>query len=351
MDEVKWAWVLFLAATLALLIRLAMWFLPAPVWRHSENVSRAAEPAAVPAPPEASAPVASAVPPSAPAWPDEALERGDWPPHAPAAEPRPELRPAAAEPGPPPEEFHLRRTRWGMSIDEVRAAEGIEPLRAGERGLMYATTTLDLPCLLTYSFAEGRLVRARLAFSDPAGQDIPPLSVAQAQRRFLYLREQLRSRYGEPVEKTVHLPRDVSDLKRRATKQEELAKQYDIEIEEAEARLKTQREVLARRFARWSHPADRIARAIAPYERDLKDLRQWKQEALDRAAQSRKGIQDHQAADAVRPLVATITARWPYARELHDIELRLDFRAAVPRLDIRYEGSPALPDGFQRNDL
>ena len=42
MDEVKWAWVLFLAATLALLIRLSMWFLPAPGWR-TEKVDRAAE--------------------------------------------------------------------------------------------------------------------------------------------------------------------------------------------------------------------------------------------------------------------------------------------------------------------
>ncbi|HAL92926.1 MAG TPA: hypothetical protein DCM68_07885 [Verrucomicrobia bacterium] len=350
MDEVKWAWVLFLAATLALLIRLAMWFLPAPVWRHSENVSRAAESASAPAPAEVSAPAAPTAPAAGPVWPDEALERGDWPPPAPE-EPRPEPRPAAAGPVPPPEEFHLRRTRWGMTIDEVRAAEEGEPLREGERGLMYATTTLDWPCLLTYSFAEGRLVRARLAFSDPAGQHIPPLSVAQAQRRFLSLREQLRRRYGEPVEKTVHLPRDISDLQRRAAKQEELAKQYDAEIAEAEARLKAQREALARRFARWNHPAEMIARTLAPQERDLKDLRQWKQEALARAAQSRKGIQDHQAADAARPLVATMTARWPYAREIHDIELRLDFRAAVPRLDIRYEGSPALPGIWRMDEL
>ena len=70
--------------------------------------------------------------------------------------------------------------------------------------------------------------------------------------------------------------------------------------------------------------------AILSVARDLKDLRAWKQEELDRAAESRKGIQERQDADARAPLVATMTARWPDARELHDVELVLDFRAAVP---------------------
>ena len=347
MDEMKWAWVLFLAATLALLIRLAMWFLPAPGWR-TEKVNRAAE----------------AI--SDPALAENLLAAPPAPAPAPAPEPQAEAVPAAPEPVPvpdrfvpppepapvlpPPPEFHLRQVRWGMSPVEVLASERDVPLRESEFGLTYVAMTLELPCLLTYSFEGGRLARARMAFSDPTGLDLPPLSVAQAQRRFLYLREQLRSRYGEPIENTVYLPRERAHLERTVQRQDELARQYDVEIAEAERRMKKQRELLERRFKRWSNPTQLVARGLAPYERDLKDLRAWKQEALDRANESRKGIQERQAADARAPLVATMTARWPYARELHDVELALDFRAAVPRLDIRYEATLGPPNG-RSNEL
>jgi hypothetical protein len=339
MDEMKWAWVLFVAATLALLIRLSTWLVPAPGWRDAK-VKQATETAETAAVSEAMPEIAAAplppppepipVPPPAPAPAVEPIPRAPAPPPAPP-------------PDPPPEEYHLRRVRWGMAPEDVRAAEPGAPLRGDGSALAYATTTLDLPCLLTYSFAEGRLARARMAFSDPTGTDIPPLSVAQAQRRFLYLREQLRSRYGEPVQKTVHVPRDSAQLERTAQKQDELAKQYDAEIAEAERRLKQERERLERRFQRWKNPAEMVARGLAPYERDLRDLRKWKQEALDLAGQSRKGIQERREADARAPLVAVMTARWPGAQELHDVELVLDLRARTPRLEVRYESMRGAP--------
>jgi hypothetical protein len=348
MNDMKWAWVLFVAASLAVLVRLAMWFLPAPGWR-SEKVAAAAdsEPVAVPA--ETTAPVPEA--PAEAAWPDEAVPPEDWPPPVPAALVRPEPPSPPAAPLPPPEEFHFRRTRWGMPLAEVRASEAGEPLRENERGLMYATTTLELPCLLTYSFAQGRLVRARLSFSDATGLDIPPLTVAQAQRRFLYLREQLRSRYGDPVQKNVQMPRDVSDLQRSAQKQAELARQYDAEIAEAEQRLMKQLDLLEIRYGRWDNRAELVARGLKPYERDLRELQAWKEEAIARGVQSRQSIQQRQDADRARPLVSTMTARWPCARDLHDVELKLDCRAAVPRLDIRYEAMQTLPDIWQKNEL
>ena len=341
MEEMKWAWVLFVAATLALLVRLAMWFWPTAALMHKEEIAEAVEKASAVAQAETPAPL-----PEPPAPPPE-KKRDDWGLPKPAEVKLPV--PVPAPPAPPPEEYHLRWTRWGMSPEEVRAAEGIEPLRSGENSLVYSVSTLALPSLLTYSFEQKRLVRARLSFSDPAGVDIPPLTVAQAQRRFLYLREQLRSRYGEPLLKTTHVPRDSSALNRSALKQEELVRQYDAEIAEAEARLKAQREKLEKKFARWSNPAEYVARGLASYERDLRDLRQWKQEALDLAARSRKGIQAHREADAAQPLVASMSARWPDARGIHDVHLRLDLRGAVPRLDVRYESVRSLPH-FRRMD-
>ena len=63
---------------------------------------------------------------------------------------------------PVPEEFHFRQTRWGMTSEEVRAAEPSNPIRESERGLLYSATTLELPSLVSYGFVQGRLVRARL---------------------------------------------------------------------------------------------------------------------------------------------------------------------------------------------
>lgn len=334
MDEFKWAWVLIVAAMLALMVRLAMWLFPAPGWRF-HKVSQAADslPAQVEGPSETSAPEENAGPEEL--APPPALAVTVFRP--PAAPP-----PAEPVPPPPPEAFHLRQTRWGMTLDEVRAAERAEPIRQSNEILVYSTTTLEMPCLLTYSFVQGQLARAHLAFSDPTGKDIPPLSVAQAQRRFLYLREQLRTRYGEPVQKTTYLPRDVTDLRRHAEKQDELAKQYDLEITEAELRTKKQLEVLETRFARWPNRTEMVARGLASYERDLRELRTWKQEALEGAEQSRRKIRERKEADAARPLLATMSARWPFARELHDIELRLDCRQSVPRLEIRYDAAPNL---------
>ena len=346
MDEVKWAWVLFLAATVALLVRMAMWFLPSPAVKHSEKVEEAVA-------------VAQAVPDLTESAPAEltAAEEEDpfWTPETGAAEPAPAPgaadggRPAIAEPeappppeNPPPEEFHFRRTRWGMSREEVRASEGEEPLRESDRALVYAVTTLDLPSLLTYVFVQDMLMRSRLSFSDPSGRDIPPLSVAQAQQRFLYLREQLRTRYGEPVQKTTRQPRDVSGLQRTVRKQNELAQQYDTAIAETEQRLKKQRELLEQRFRRWNNREEMVARGLKSYERDLRELREWKQEALSLAEQSRKGIQERKSADSAKPLVATMSAQWPFARGVQDIELRLDYRWGVPRLDIRYEATRGL---------
>lgn len=348
MDIFKWAWVLFVAASLAIVIRLAIWILPDPGER-SQKVATAAESAAAAEPVEPEAPARAAPEPPA----EEAAEAAaaEAAPVEPPAPPVVAVPPPVPPEPPPPEEFHLRRIRWGMTPAEVRSAEREPPARASDNTLLYSTTTLEMPCLLTYSFGQGRLVRARMAFSDPAGQDIPPLSAAQAQRRFLYLREQLRSRYGEPVQQTTRLPRDVSDLRRGALKQEELAKQYDVEIAEAEQRIRRQQALLETRFARWSNKAEMVLRGLKPYERDLRELRAWKQEALDDAAQLRRGIQERQEADAAKPLVATMSARWPYARELHDIELRLDLRPAVPRLDLRYEAAQAVAGWGGRDEL
>ena len=336
----NWERWLFVLATVALLIRLGFWLWPAQdkapdeeskvEWVLEEPVGE-------------SMPVREDVLPVA-----VELEPVRLPEVLPVPLPEPEI----VLPLPSvPEEFHFRQTRWGMTLEEVRTAESSMPIREGDRGLLYSVTTLDLPSLVSYGFVQGRLARVRLSFADPTGKDIPPLSVAQAQRRFLILREELRSRYGAPVETTMPLRRDVSGYQRQIQKQDELAKQYDVEIAETEERLRKERAVLERRFVRWSDRDERVRRGMAPLERDLRDLRAWKQEALDQLRLSQKSLEEQRAADAAHPLVGLRTARWKNARGLHDIDLQLDFRGRSPRLDIIYKGCHMPAPDVQNTEL
>ena len=352
MGGMRWLWVLFAVSSIVVLVRLAATFLPAPAVRHAEAVAQTAEDAEaraeVAAPEGGAPPVREEPPPVAPsapaAWPEEDEERDGW------SEFGGSLPPALPE-GPPPEEFDFRRVRWGMPLAEVVASEATVPVRENGRVAVFSATTLGMPCWLAYSFSGGRLARARLSFSDAGGGEVPPLSVAQAQRRFLFLREQLRRRYGDPIQQTTHVPRDVAGLRRAADKQDEMARQYDAEIAEVEERIRRQRAWLQTRYERWPNRDELVARGLAPYERDLRDLRQWKIDALQAAAQSRRSIQEQQKADAAAPLVATMAARWPGARGLHDVELRLDMRPRVPLLEVRYEAAAVSAEFWGADEL
>lgn len=44
-----------------------------------------------------------------------------------------------------------------------------------------------------------------------------------------------------------------------------------------------------------------------------------------------------------QPLIAGQIARWPAARDLHNIEMRLDYRQSPLRLELRYAAIQLLP--------
>ena len=235
------------------------------------------------------------------------------------------------------EEWHFRQTRWGMTREEVKAAEYGLLLYENAQRLVYSTSTLHLPCLLKYSFDGDRLARVHLVFTQALGRDLPLLTQAQAQQRYLFLRGQLRERYGDPLEREFRQPRNVAHLEQKIQKQDEISAQYDAEILETQERLARQREILENRYKNWGNRAELVARGLAIYERDLSDLRKWKQEALETAERSKKSIQSHQVADVEAPLTLYVS-RWTAAKGLHHIELRLDLRNRFPVLDIRYQG-------------
>ena len=128
----NWDRWLFVLATVALLIRLGFWLWPvvdkpeekeAKVETKVESIPSREKPLPVPV----------------------EMEPECLPVSLPVPLPAPEL---SRPPSPLPEEFHFRQTRWGMSLEEVRAAEPSIPIQEDNRGLLYSVTTLELPSLV-----------------------------------------------------------------------------------------------------------------------------------------------------------------------------------------------------------
>ena len=59
----------------------------------------------------------------------------------------------------------FRRTSWGMSRDEVRAAEENAPTQDDASVLVYAGSLGGMPCVFAFLFAEDRLVGGRYVFT------------------------------------------------------------------------------------------------------------------------------------------------------------------------------------------
>lgn len=91
-------------------------------------------------------------------------------------------------------EFHFRKTRWGMTREEVEKAEGKKSdIEQGDL-IAYNVRVMDMECLLIYTFAEDRLVRSRYSFSNPHANENLYL-----EDRLTAL-DKLKQKYGDPTE-------------------------------------------------------------------------------------------------------------------------------------------------------
>lgn len=310
--------------------------------------SVAAEP---PPAPESSAlppePAASPVPPADPVPPVPEVPEVPAVPETPALLPTPP--PSPAPPEPPPPAPHLRHIRWGMGSAEVRAAEApLDPLRTTATTLAYTTTTLDLPCLLTYTFRNGRLAAARLQFSLPSTGDIPALSPVAAQAAYLWLRAQLAARYGAPSTEThATRPRSTTHLADRAARSREDADQYAATLAAARRRLADRTARLREKYRNWPEAAARIDRELATERRYVADLETWVADTRAAEKTAQAAIDQSRRDDATAPLAARDTATWHAPSLPHTVILSADYTTLPSRLEIRYKTTLPLlaPDG------
>ncbi len=260
--------------------------------------------------------------------------------------------PAPAEPPPPPPALHFRQIRWGMSPDEVRDSEApFSPIRTTATSLVYTTTTLDYPCLLTYTFRNGRLAAARLQFSLPTSDDVPPLSPSAVHRMYLELRTQLAARYGFPYSEThANRPRETAHLADQARQFREDADQYAASLAAARQRLATRTEQLKKKYRNWPEAAARIDRELATEHRRVADLEAWLADTQASENTAQAAIVQSRHDDLSSPLSARDTATWaaPISRKApHTVTLTADYTTHPSRLEIRYKTTLPLlaPDG------
>lgn len=64
------------------------------------------------------------------------------------------------------ENFTFRKTRWGMSPEEVKASEPLELAQSSDGMIGYKTRVLEKNVFLVYIFAEKRLVRAKYILAE-----------------------------------------------------------------------------------------------------------------------------------------------------------------------------------------
>jgi hypothetical protein len=96
------------------------------------------------------------------------------------------------------EPFSFRRTRWGMSPDQVQAAEDTELLKASEDGLVYKGKISRFSCLIAYIFGQGRLVRSKYNLLVEHAVSHEYIS------DFEFLQSVLQKKYGDPIESQQH---------------------------------------------------------------------------------------------------------------------------------------------------
>ncbi len=318
-------------------------------------------PIAPPASPAPSTPIAPELPaaspaPEVPAVPDvssvspapEAPPLPSPPPEA-ATETVPLPAPTSSQPPPPPSAPHFRNICWGMSPDEVRAAEApLTPLRSTDASITYAASTLDRPCLLAYAFRDGRLTAARLQFSLPASTHVPALAPDAARAAYDWLRTQLIARYGIPTsQKYDNQPRDTAALSDQAQKAREEAETCATTLAAARKRLADRTAALRKKYQNWPEATARIDQELSSERRYVADLeaRVADLKATERSALS--SINQSHINDTLSPLHARDSATWAqrfHQHSPHIITLSADYTTTPARLEIHYQSVPHYPD-------
>ena len=62
--------------------------------------------------------------------------------------------------------FEFRKTRWGMTMEEVKSSEDISPSKEKDNNIVYKEQFNSIPSTVGYIFVDGKLVKAAYLFNE-----------------------------------------------------------------------------------------------------------------------------------------------------------------------------------------
>ena len=62
--------------------------------------------------------------------------------------------------------FKFRKTRWGMTMDEVKSSEDISPSKEKDGFILYNEQFEGIPSTMGYIFVDGKLIKAAYLFNE-----------------------------------------------------------------------------------------------------------------------------------------------------------------------------------------
>jgi hypothetical protein len=90
------------------------------------------------------------------------------------------------------DEYNFRKTKWGMSIKQVKLSETSELLQENENSLVFKTSVLANDVMLGYVFAENKLVGAHYILLESH------TNISDFIKDYNSLKEMLTKKYGKP---------------------------------------------------------------------------------------------------------------------------------------------------------
>ncbi|MGO9019122.1 MAG: hypothetical protein ACLQVJ_12325 [Syntrophobacteraceae bacterium] len=89
--------------------------------------------------------------------------------------------------------FDFRKTKWGMTRDEVKRSESLQPVGEKKDKIFYKSTLDETPCMIAYHFLNNKLAQALYLFDQKHAN---PSDFIDDYNRILAL---LTEKYGKPV--------------------------------------------------------------------------------------------------------------------------------------------------------
>ena len=234
---------------------------------------------------------------------------------------------------------NLRKTRWGMSQEEVITVEGSNYLQRTNPILLYKVLTARLPSVIKYVFEEDTLVKAYIYFNDPRLARVLPLkSVTSTESDFGRIHELLSNKYGT-AKTTTKIVSKIEDLKRKNARLNDSLRQYQRQSENFNRERELKRNVLIKKAygSRFNNPREWIDSRLKVYDEKIRYVDKWIREIRRQQEDINKDIREEEYKKRDGKLPKSVESRW-YRAGSYDVTLSMNISPQGVYLSSHYNG-------------